>query len=323
MMAYREYLMAFPAFMKKLWFLGFIVCVLIAGLAAYIAANFLLNQKMPSLPHMDKVTISKPMFSAEEIAAIAPHKALYKIEMVQKGSSSQVLNISGQMYFEWKPVCDDAWSTNHRFDLLYEYADSPQLRITSSFTTYESIKGENFDFNSRRRRDNEVYEELRGHANVGTNGGQALFSLPADLKFDLPAGTLFPMAQTLAVLRASHESKKFFKATVFDGSDDEGPVEVNTFIGGPVNALSRITPAPAIDNALVNGPARDVRLAFFPLNNSDPDSDYEMNMTLLDNGVISDMRVDYKDFSVTQKLIGLEPLKADACGSVRDPAKLP
>ncbi len=48
-----------------------------------------------------------------------------------------------------------------------------------------------------------------------------------------------------------------------------------------------------------------------------------MNMVLQDNGVISDMRVDYKDFSVTQKLIGLEPVKAESCGGARDPAKLP
>lgn len=312
--------MAFFIFMKKLWFLGFVICVLIAGLAAYIAANLLMQAQVPTLP---QIVISKPMFSPEETAAIAPHRALYKIEMVQKGSSSQVLDISGQMYFEWKPSCDDAWSTNHRFDLLYEYADTPQLRITSSFTTYESVSGESFDFNSRRRKDNEVYEELRGHAGMTPNGGQAVFSLPADLKFDLPKGTLFPMAQTLAVLRAAHEGKKFFKATIFDGSDDEGPVEVNTFIGAPVNALSRITPAPAIDNALMNGPARQVRLAFFPLNNPDPDSDYEMNMILQDNGVISDMRVDYKDFSVTQKLIGLEPVTPERCGGGRDPAKLP
>lgn len=306
--------------MKKLLFLGFVVAVLIAGLAAYIAANLLLQAQVPGMP---KITISKPMFSAEEMAAIAPHRAIYKIEMVQKGSSSQVLDISGQMYFEWKPSCDDAWSTNHRFNLTYEYTDAPQLRITSSFTTYEGVNGDSFDFNSRRRKDNEVYEELRGHAGMTANGGQAVYSLPDGLQFDLPKGTLFPMAQTLAVLRAAHEGKKFFKATIFDGSDDEGPVEVNTFIGAPVNALSRITPAPAIDNALVNGPARQVRLAFFPLNNQDPDSDYEMNMVLQDNGVISDMRVDYKDFSVTQKLIALEPVKAESCGNDAAPAKLP
>jgi hypothetical protein len=34
---------------------------------------------------------------------------------------------------------------------------------------------------------------------------------------------------------------------------------------------------------------------------------------LHDNGVISDMVVDYKDFSVTQKLIGLESLPRVSC----------
>lgn len=297
--------------MKKYWLIGFALCVLIAGLTAYGAGLLIIQSEKP-----DQEVI-KPEFSAMEIAAIAPHKALYKIEMVQKSSSAQVLNISGQMYFEWKPVCD-AWSTNHRFDLLYDYADSPQMRISSAFTTYESIAGDSFDFNSSRRRNNEIYEELRGHATImPAHEGQAVFTLPADLKFDLPKGTLFPMAQTLAVLKAAREGKKFLKVTIFDGSDDEGPVEVNTFIGAPVNGLSGVTPSAAINPALLKGPARKVRLAFFPLNNTDPDSDYEMNMVLQDNGVISDMRVDYKDFSVTQKLIGLEPIKAESCFAQR------
>ena len=33
---------------------------------------------------------------------LVPHKALYDIKMVSKDSGSQILNISGQMFYEWR-----------------------------------------------------------------------------------------------------------------------------------------------------------------------------------------------------------------------------
>jgi hypothetical protein len=301
--------------MSKSKVIGCVFSVLVAVTAAYAATHLMLKNR----PQIQVTKVFTPPFTAAEIATIAPHKAVYKIEMVQKSSSAQVSNISGQMYFEWRPVCG-AWTTKHRFGLVYDYAESPQLRIASDFTTYESITGDSFDFSSRRRRDGEVYEDLRGHAELSANGGagKALYTLPQGTSFDLPAGTLFPMAHTLAVIKAAHEGKKFFRATIFDGSDEDGPVEVNAFIGAPVSPLALAVSGSNIDPSLLTSPARHIRLAFFPLKDPEADSDYEMDLILHDNGIISDMRVDYKDFSVTQKLAGLESVKAETC-----PVKMP
>src|SRR5262245_3315273 len=116
---------------------------------------------------------------------LAPHQALYKIEMVSKKSSTQIINIGGEMFFDFKPVCD-AWTTSHRFNLSYEYADSPPLKVTSTFSTYEMQDGKSFDYNSRRRRNGEIYEELRGEASLdGAKTGKALYSKPDKLSFDL------------------------------------------------------------------------------------------------------------------------------------------
>ncbi|MGZ9109106.1 MAG: cell envelope integrity EipB family protein [Micavibrio sp.] len=292
--------------MSKHWIIGLGLCALLAGVIAFGGMNFWVEAAAPTVA-------AKPVMQDVDVTGIVPHKAIYRIEMVEKRSGAQVLNISGEMYFEWRPVCE-AWTTDHRFNLLYEYADSPQMRITSDFTTYEKINGESFDFNSRRRRDGEIYEELRGRATMKNDGGQAVFSIPDTLLFDLPPGALFPMGHTVAVLNAAKAGKKFLNATIFDGSDEEGPTEVNAFIGKNVNAMARIVPAPAINAALVNTPAWGVRLAFFPLNSAEEDSDYEMDVVMHENGVISDMYVEYKDFSVTQKLIALERVQGESCG---------
>jgi hypothetical protein len=265
--------------------------------------------RLLAAPLVFALLITGPAMAA---APLAPHQALYKIEMVSKKSSTQIVNIKGQMFFEFVPVCD-AWTTKHRFNMSYAYADSPPLNVTSNFSTYETKDGKSFDYNSKRRRDGEVYEELRGEASLGeAQLGKAVYSKPDKLSFDLEPGTLFPVAHTVELLKAAEAGKKFFSATVFDGSDDEGPVTINAFIG------PKITPpatedTKGIEASLLNVPAWKVRLAFFPLNSEESTAEYEMNMLVHENGVISDMRVDYHDFSVTQTVTALQKKPEQTC----------
>lgn len=295
------------------------VGVLAAGLAAYGAANFLMDvepvQRVVS-PAQDIAEEPAPVVDFSEAAArMVSHRAVYSIEMIEKHSGSQIVNLSGRMYFEWKKTCD-AWATDHRFNLVYDYVDSPPMRITSDFATYERQSGHAFDFNSRRRRDGELYEELRGQANITAPNvpGHAAYTMPDTLTFDLPPGTLFPMAHTLAVLDTARSGEKFFNATIFDGSDDQGPSEVNAFIGPMIeNPAAGFADSKDIDSTLLAGPAWSIRLAFFPLSLNETGSDYEMNVVFHDNGVISDMVVEYKDFTVSQTLVALEKLDAPAC----------
>lgn len=256
---------------------------------------------------------------------LAPHKALYDIKMVSKKSGSQVLNISGQMYFEGKMTCD-AWLTDHRFKLLYEYADSSPMTITSNFSTYETLDGHEFSYTSRRERNGELYEELRGHATRDKNGaGKAVYSMPEGLEFPIAENAFFPMGHTAEMVRQIHDGRKFFTATVFDGSDKDGPVEINTFIGVPV--LPPTPPANEkngniIDASLLASPARNVRMAFFPLVDPQTAADYEMSVVFHDNGIISDMLVEYDEFSIKQTMSALEKIDPPAdCNKVHAPEK--
>lgn len=255
---------------------------------------------------------------------LAPHKALYDIKMVSKKSGSQILNISGQMYFEGKTTCD-AWLTDHRFKLLYEYADSSPMTITSNFSTYETLDGREFSYTSRRERNGELYEELRGHATRERNGaGKAVYSMPEGLEFPIAENAFFPMSHTVEMVRQIHDGRKFFTATVFDGSDKDGPVEINTFIGVPAPQ-----PPPAagkggsaVDASLLASPARNVRMAFFPLENPQTAADYEMSVVFHDNGIISDMLVEYDEFSIKQTMAALEKIDSPAdCNRVPAPKK--
>jgi hypothetical protein len=269
------------------------------------------------------LNISHPIrvMAAGTAGGFAPHKALYDIRMSGAKSGSQIANVTGQMMYEWQPTCD-AWQTKHKFNLTYEYADAPAMRIFSDFSTFEPFDGKSINFSSQRRQGSDLIEELRGQANLdGDNKGVAIYSRPEGLEFDLPPGAMFPMTHTANVLNAIKEGKKFYSAVVFDGSDQEGPVEISAFIGARVDGAAALKDIKGLDPALLQSSAHKVRLAFFPLNEPSESADYEMSAVFHENGVISDMVIEYDDFTVTQKLIALKPV-AGTCpvdGAVKKP----
>ena len=244
-------------------------------------------------------------------AGFAPHKALYKVSMETRKNGAQIANVSGQMFYEWKTSCD-AWISNHRYDVLYDYADAPSMRVKSDFSTYEAFDGESLSFTSQRKRGGSIFEELRGNAKIKDEKSEAVYSMPPDLVFKLPKGALFPMAHTLDVMEKIKQGKKFYKATIFDGSDKDGPVDINTFIGKVFDTAGMTETLENMDKDLIETKAWKLRLAFFPLLEYQSIADYEMDLVFHENGVISDMLIEYEDFSIRQKLVAIEPMK-DVC----------
>lgn len=242
---------------------------------------------------------------------LVSHKAIYDIRMKSAQTGSQVLDVRGKMLFTFKKSCD-GWISNHKFSLDYEYTGTPPLEVESKFTSFEGFGGKLLNFSSSRLTNGEPDQQLRGLATLADAKNVAQFTMPEDLSFKLSNGTLFPAAHTMKLIDAAQKGQKIVNAEVFDGSDDKGPVEINAVIG------KKTLPQPdtKLDKALVGGAGWSMRLAVFPKESDDNQaiSDYEMTMNLLENGVIKDMTVDYHNFSVTQKLVAIEPLKEDKCG---------
>ncbi len=293
---------------NRLLVIAVVLAIAVLGGTSYVLAQSLLLSGMKA----ETGNMPPPVRPGRNDFDFVPHKALYDIRLVSSVGGSQVIDISGRMFFKWEATCE-AWITDHRFKLVYEYADTPPMQITSDFSTFEPFDGETFDFTSRRKRNGELYQEIRGQAVMKEDGGRALFTSPEELEYELPEETMFPMSHTIELVKSIREGENFSSAVVFDGSDEEGPVLINTFIGPKVNAMAHIDPSQDIDVTLVNNTANRLRMAFFPLSSDEEASDYEMTVIFHENGVISDMIIDYEDFTVSQKLVALEKLENQPC----------
>lgn len=309
---------------------GIAVAALIAGVVAYgVLPTAKHSVHTATAMARDAVMAAiDPAAGDEDVAPVdmASHKAIYDFRMLGISSANGGLSdIRGSMYYEQADACE-GWTTDHRFTSEYFYPERPSVTNASQYTAWEAKDGSVFQFNSERQENGNPAEQLRGSVEQAENGtARAIYSRPPDLSFDLPAGYYLPMQHTADIIRHARKGDKIFHAVLFDGTDAEGPVEVNVIITKKLTdaELAAITvdkdgkPISQIDAKLIVAPAWRVRMAVFPLYPKD-DADasvpsYEMDMVLHDNGVVSSAVVDYQQFKVAQTLTALEAIPTPQC----------
>lgn len=278
-------------------------CIILAGLF------FAGDRIFPSTVEK-RITSNGNGLEKSDIASsiVKPHRALYDVTLVSKKSGAQIVDLRGQMFFELKHSCE-AWISEHHFTLNYQFTDAAPFQIKSDFTTFENFDGKMLNFSTQRKRDEMIYEEFRGSAEKDPESGKgkASFKIPEGLEYELPFGSYFPVGHTIKVLEEAAAGKKFFVAPIFDGSDGEGPFEVSAFISPQVKTDY------GFNTTIINQVAWPIRMAFFSLKNREETAEYEMDIMLHDNGIISNMVIEYEDFAVRQKLVALEELPYAEC----------
>jgi hypothetical protein len=239
---------------------------------------------------------------------IAPHRAIYTLDLISTSNASAVADVDGEMMFQWADSCD-GWTVEQRYQMNFVDAEGRELRQSSVYATWESKDGNDFTFTLRNMTNGAVDEEVRGNAALKGEGqgGTVTFRLPEEVSQELPPGTIFPTAHTLRMLRVAEKpgTLPFFNAMLFDGTGLDSLREINAVVGD-VRPMREHRDFP-----LLNRPFWPVGLAFYPEEESQMLPEYEMSVNLFDNGVVTDMTIDYGTFAVGATLNELAPLDSD------------
>ena len=251
--------------------------------------------------------------SAQGPATISPHHASYDMALTSVKNGSNIVDVSGKLDFEWADACD-GWTVQQNLDMRFAYNEGDESVVKSTEASWEAKDGKSYRFNVHHTNNGRDTENFRGKVTMNAGGGKATYTLPEGKTIELSPDTLFPSAHTLQILQKAAGGEKYFTRHVFDGTDDEGSSDVSAFIGSPATHLDVAEKlSGAKDRALLDQPSWPVRLAFFKAKTTTGAPDYEMDMTLLANGVIQKMRIDYGDFIVTGTLRDIKALPASGC----------
>jgi hypothetical protein len=262
-------------------------------------------------PCLAAVVLCLALPGAAAAIEVTPHKAIYEMALRSSAGGGDIADVRGTMEFEWADSCD-GWTVDQRSVMTFLYNTGDEVDLGWNLVSWESKDGLRYRFYVRKFQNGEMYEELRGDARLYGAGksGIARYTLPAPKQVELPAGTLFPTAHSLALLENAAAGKPFLWADVFDGSDEAGLFGVGAVI---VERREATAAAEGRSALLSAGPSWHVSLAFFPAAGQGAEPEHEQRLRLHANGVVEDLVLDYGDFSVSATLKRVEKLPPPDC----------
>ena len=254
-------------------------------------------------------------------AKLIPHRAVYEMSMGEAKRSAGISGLRGRMVFEFSGSACEGYTLNMR--LVTQIIDGRGQTTVSDLrsSTWESGEGKRFRFNSSQYLNQRLKEATSGDAR--RKKSQAIdvkIQKPSRKKLELPEKVLFPTEHSLAVLRAAERGDKILQAPVYDGSENGQKLySTTTFIGKPTQNKNNKNLS-----AVENGGKLDgltwwpVTISYFDQKeNLQTTPAYQIAFRLYSNGVSSDLKIEYDDFSMQGALKKIEILNTSDCGIKR------
>ncbi|MDE2006371.1 MAG: DUF1849 family protein [Rhodospirillales bacterium] len=248
-----------------------------------------------------------PLIPARAAASVrlAAHQAFYRLTLADGRNS--LVSAAGTMGYEVVDACR-AWHMRQRLDLRMTSPSGEARHLVSDYQIEEAKDGTWLRFQMVQTINGAVDSEIAGAAKLDRpdGPGEVTYTAPRPDTIALPAGTLFPMAHTAAVIGAAETGKVFHRLILFDGSSTHGAA-LSTMV-----TLARLPPEQVRWPALAALPSVRVHLAFFGHDPRQIAPEYETAMRYWTNGVAGALTMDFGDFAMAGHIAALKMLP-DRC----------
>ena len=242
---------------------------------------------------------------AAPAAELRPHRALYDLDLAAVRGGSEIVALRGRMALEWADACE-GWTVSQNIRMAIANRDGSSFVNDIGFSSFETRSGDRFRYSSRWLDGGARVREFVGRAEVGPGGGRAVFTVPEDGAIELPEGTVFPTEHLFLLVDAAAAGESPMTRTVFGGTGPDSLHDITAFIGGE-------NPGGSGFDALAGLRSWPVSAAWFPAGSPAAEPDFEVSYRLAENGVASELVLDYGDFAMNAALAELEFLPPPEC----------
>ena len=246
------------------------------------------------------------------VEGFQPHRASYELLLIPGRGDGSVASAGGRLDFEWTDVCD-GWAVKQRTRVLLGQSQGGELDFGWALTTWEAKDGLSFRFVIQRFQGGEVYETLRGDAELEAPGagGVARFEEPTVREVELPPGTIFPTDHTFRMIDSALTDGASLYQMVFDASSEtDGLAAISAVVG---SKIPTDRPATLESELLAGLPSWRLMLAYFPPFGETELPETEVNLRVFPNGLADDFHFDYGDFALRARLTDMEALPMPEC----------
>ena len=243
---------------------------------------------------------------------LMPHRAVYDLRLAASGESmtDAPTAMNGRMVYEFTGSACEGYTVNFRFVLEATDPDGKATVTDLRASTFEEPNFEGFQFITQTYNDQVLTEDVKGSASRTADGVKVAIESPEKADLAFPGPVSFPTEHLVKIIAAAETGASVLEQDVYDGSDGGGQSYQTTTIIGPARSAP-----PEGDEARIGDLRRwPVTVSYFDrAATGDRTPDYSIAFDLWENGVSTDMTMDYGDFALKGALAEYEELPASSC----------
>jgi EipB-like len=257
-------------------------------------------------------THAAPPASSSKQSPLQGHSAVYELVLSGSKTTNSLEDARGRVLYEFSGSPCEGYTLNARqvSELLASENASTSTDVRSR--THEDAGGENFIFASETRINGRLQDQVSGNANRKKDDVGVALKQPKPADVPLPLDVMFPTQHTKELIKAAKAGQNLLKAHIYDGAENGQKVfDTLAIIGKPLTT----PPEEEIRKAGFGEMRRwPVTLSYFDATlKGEQKPLYTVSFELLENGINSNLLLDYGDFAFKGKLASLSLIHAKPC----------
>lgn len=244
---------------------------------------------------------------------LAPHRAVYDLTLLKSQGSNAPTAAGGRIVYDFTGSACEGYTVAFRQFTELTPAEGETRASDMRSTTFESGDHKTFRFRVDHLDGGRVSRTIDGNATRSGDGALSLvLKQPAPTQADVDHDAVFPTDMMIQALKAARSGSPILALKVFDGSDGGDKIyHTMSIIGKP--SAEPLADATKDVAAMKNMRRWTTRVSYFDVEKLDAPPVYMLTFQMWDNGVSSDLIIDYGDFQLKGVLTKIDLLPAKPC----------
>ncbi len=247
------------------------------------------------------------MAGESDAITLASHRAVYDLSLLRGGGD--VIDAEGRIVYEFVGTACEGFTTTVR-QLTTLVGDVGTMTLDTNVTTFEEGDGGAFSFRTRTLLDGAPMMRTQGEAEIADGSLRIDLEEPRNAEIVRAEEPAFPARHIIAILEAAQRREPILAMAVFDGGDEGDEIhDTLAVIGAP-----RGPDADAAFPELTQTERWRVTLSYFDRGEAGDDTpSYVAGFDLHENGVTTDLTLDFGDFALTGTMTAIEFFDTEPC----------
>lgn len=247
---------------------------------------------------------------------MVPHRAVYDIKLEKSSDRSGIKAMKGRIVYEVRGNECDGITMQYRF-LTTVTTGKDQFVSDQHTSTYESADGKKFDFLTKSFLNRQLERTVKGKATQTGDGVYVTLERPAKQEFEFTQAQ-FLTSYLIKLIELGKDGEHFLRDDLYDGSDGGDEVISTSTIISKLKSVadSKDELKSEIADKLDGLDAWSVSMSYFDKKTGATAEHlpvFESSFLLFENGISTDMKMHYPDYSLTGTLSELEMFENPAC----------